>query len=96
MAAGSMLQQKSSQLPEGERTKLDGIINFERRLLLADLRAGRPNVILVDTYLLSSMPFDWLAWANSDPDLKAELSRYREVADADGRVRILVDPSGSE
>ena len=50
-----MLQQKSSQLPEGERAKLDGIINFERRLLLADLRAGRPNVILVDTYLLSSM-----------------------------------------
>ncbi len=96
LAAGSMLQQKSSQLPEGERAKLDGIINFERRLLLADLRAGRPNVILVDTYLLSSMPFDWLAWANSDPDLKAELSRYREVEDADSRVRILVDPSGSE
>ncbi|MGX1321142.1 hypothetical protein AB7M17_004595 [Bradyrhizobium sp. USDA 377] len=89
LAAGAILQQKSSQLTQGERAKLDGIVNFERRQLLADLRSGRPDVILVDTYLLSSVPFDWLAWANSDPELKVELSQYREVEDAGGRVRIL-------
>ncbi|WP_298880087.1 hypothetical protein [uncultured Bradyrhizobium sp.] len=55
---------------------------------------GRLNVVHVDTYLLSSFPFDWLAWANSDRELKAELSRYREVEDV-GRVRIFVDQSGS-
>lgn len=91
LAAGATLLQKSPQLAQGERTKLDRIINFERRQLLADLREGRPNVILVDTYLLSSIPFDWLAWANADPELKSELSGYREVENADGRVRILVD-----
>jgi hypothetical protein len=95
LAAGATLRQKSSQLTQGERAKLDGIIDFERRQLLADLRDGRPDVILVDTYLLNSVPFDWLAWANSDPELQVELSHYREVEDA-GRVRILVNQSNSE
>lgn len=96
LAAGAMLLQNSSQPTEGERAKLDGIIHFERRQLLADLRTGRPDVILVDTYLLSSFRFDWLAWANSDPELRTELSRYREVEDVGGRVRILVAESSSE
>ena len=95
LAAGATLLQKKSQLAQGERAKLDGIIDFERRLLLADVRDGRPDVILVDTYLLSAMPFDWLAWAKSDPELRAELSRYREVEDV-GRVRILVDQSSAK
>ncbi|MGY4625987.1 hypothetical protein ACVWY3_003743 [Bradyrhizobium sp. USDA 4486] len=90
LAAGAMMQQKNAQLSQGERAKLDGIIDLERRQLLADLRSGRPDVILVDTYMLSSVPFDWLAWANSDPELKVELSHYREVEDV-GRVRIFVD-----
>ena len=40
--------------------------------------------------LLSLSPFDWLAWANADPELRQELSRYREVETV-GRVRIFVD-----
>ncbi|MEY9595253.1 MULTISPECIES: hypothetical protein [Bradyrhizobium] len=91
----SLLREKTSDA-EGERARLDSIIDFERRHLLADLRAGRPDVILVDTRLLSAVPFDWLAWARSDPELQAELSRYRELEDAGGRVRILVARSGSE
>ena len=94
LAAGAMLREGSAQPTEGVRTKLDGIIDFDRRHLLADVRNGRPNVILVDTYLLSSFPFDWLAWAKSDPELRMELDRYREVGDV-GRVRIFVDPSNS-
>ena len=81
LAAGAMLRENSSQPSEGERARLDSIIEFERQQLLADVRNGRPNVILVDTSLLSSFPFDWLAWANSDPELRMELSRYREVED---------------
>ncbi|WP_244521481.1 hypothetical protein [Bradyrhizobium sp. DOA9] len=96
LAAGAMMLQKTTQPTQSERARLDSIIEFERRHLLADLRAGRPDVILVDTQLLSAVPFDWLAWARSDPELEAELSRYREVEDAGGRVRILVDRSGSE
>lgn len=92
LAAGAMLRRNSSQPTEGERAKLDGIIAFERRHLLEDVRRGRPEVILVDSSLLSSFPFDWLAWANSDPELQRELSRYREAGDV-GRVRILVDQS---
>lgn len=92
LAAGAILRQNSAQPDPAEQTKLNGIIDFERRHLLADIRSGRPNVILVDTYLLSSFPFDWLAWANADPELQAELSRYREVEDV-GRVRIFVDQS---
>ncbi|MDN5005118.1 hypothetical protein ACFQZO_30135 [Bradyrhizobium sp. GCM10027634] len=94
LAAGATLLQKNPQLAQRERAKLDGIIDFERRHLLADLRDGRPDVILVDTVLLNAMPFDWLAWAKSDPELQAELSRYREVEDV-GRVRIFVDQSKS-
>lgn len=94
LSAGAILRLNNSQPTEAERARLDGIINFERRQLLADLQGGRPNVILVDTSLLSSFPFDWLAWANSDPELQKELSRYREVEDV-GRVRIFVDQSGS-
>ncbi|QOZ54205.1 hypothetical protein [Bradyrhizobium sp. CCBAU 53338] len=92
LASGAMLRESSSQLADAERARLDGIIKFERRHLLEDIRKGRPNIILVDTYLLSSFPFDWLAWANTDPELRAELSRYREAEDV-GRVRILVDRS---
>ncbi|MBR0817178.1 hypothetical protein JQ627_04490 [Bradyrhizobium liaoningense] len=94
LAAGAILRENSSQPTEGERARLDRIIEFERRQLLADLRNGRPNVILVDTYLLSTFPFDWLAWANSDPELQTELSHYREV-EGIGRVRIFVDQSNS-
>jgi hypothetical protein len=96
LAAGAMMLQKTRQPTQGERARLDGIIDFERRHLLADLRAGRPDVILVDTHLLSAVPFDWLAWARSDPDLEAELSNYREFENAGGRVRILIARSGSE
>jgi hypothetical protein len=92
LAGGAILRQNTSQPAEAEQARLDGIIAFERRHLLEDIRNGRPDVILVDTYLLSSFPFDWLAWANSDPELRAELMRYREAEDV-GRVRILVDRS---
>ncbi|WP_245473814.1 hypothetical protein [Bradyrhizobium zhanjiangense] len=92
LAAGAILRENSSHPTEEERAKLEGIINFERRHLLADLRNGRPNVILVDTYLLSTFEFNWLAWANSDPELQKELSHYREIEDV-GRVRIFVDQS---
>jgi hypothetical protein len=94
LTAGAMLAQSSSEVTQAEREKLDGIIHFERRLLLADLQNGRPDVILVDTYLQSTVPFDWLAWANSDPELQMELRRYREVEDV-GRVRIFVDQSSA-
>ncbi|WP_369725261.1 hypothetical protein AB8Z38_11970 [Bradyrhizobium sp. LLZ17] len=95
LTAGAILAENSSQPTQAERAKLDGIMDFERRQLLADLRNARPDVILVDTYLQSSVPFDWLAWANSDPELQTELHRYREVEDV-GRVRIFVDQSRSE
>ncbi|WP_245315342.1 hypothetical protein [Bradyrhizobium neotropicale] len=95
LAAGAILRQNGSQPTQAEQAKLDDIIQFERRQLLADLRNGRPDVILVDTYLLSTFQFDWLAWANSDPELKKELSHYREVEDV-GRVRIFVDQSDLE
>jgi hypothetical protein len=92
LAAGAILRQKSSQPTQSEQEQLNGIIRFERRQLLADLRNGRPDVILVDTYLLSTFRFDWLAWANSDPEVQMELRHYREVENI-GRVRIFVDQS---
>jgi len=92
LAGGAILREETSQPTQGEREKLDGIIHFERRQLLADLRDGRPDVILVDTYLLSSFRFDWLAWARSDPEVETVLRNYREVETV-GRVRIFVDQS---
>lgn len=95
LTAGAILVQNSSQPSQAERAKLDGIIRFERRQLLADLRNGRPDVILVDSYLQGTVPFDWLAWAKADPELDMELRRYREAEDV-GRVRIFVDQSRPE
>ncbi|WP_245331939.1 hypothetical protein [Bradyrhizobium sp. NAS80.1] len=92
LAGGAILRMETSQPTQGEREKLDGIIHFERQQLLADLRNGRPDVILVDTYLLSTFRFDWLAWASSDPEVETELRNYREVETV-GRVRIFVDQS---
>ncbi|WP_247501795.1 hypothetical protein [Bradyrhizobium sp. 1] len=93
LAGGAILRQNGAQSTRAEQARLDGIIQFERQHLLADVRNGRPDIILVDTLLLSSFPFDWLAWANAEPELRAELSRYREIEDF-GRVRIFVDQSG--
>ena len=90
LAAGAILQLNTSQPSPGRQARLEAIIAFERKMLLQDLRSGRPNVILVDTSLFSSFPFDWLAWANADPELRQELSRYREVEQV-GRVRILAE-----
>jgi hypothetical protein len=88
IAGGAVWQEKYSHPTQIERAKLDAIIGSEQRQLLADIRNGRPDVILVDTSLLSSFPFDWMAWANSDPGIRDELENYREVEDV-GRVRIL-------
>ncbi|MEK9280694.1 MULTISPECIES: hypothetical protein [unclassified Bradyrhizobium] len=90
LAGGAILREQTSHPTQDEQAKLDGIIHFERRQLLADLRNGRPDVILVDTYLLSMFRFDWLAWANLDPEVQMELRHYREV-ETIGRVRIFVD-----
>lgn len=94
LAAGAILRENNAPPTPGELAKLDGIVNFERQHLLADLRSGRPDVILVDTYLLSTFQFDWLAWARADPELREQLSRYREVEDV-GRVRIFINQSGA-
>jgi hypothetical protein len=93
LTAGALLREKSAQPSQAEQARLDAIVDFERRHLLANLRNGRPDVILVDTLLLSSFPFDWLGWAKADAELKRELSRYREVEDI-GRVRVFVDQAG--
>ena len=95
LTAGALLARSSSETTAAERSKLNDIMNFERRQVLADVRNGRPDVILVDTLLQSSVPFDWLAWAKSDPELQTELRRYREVEGV-GRVRIFVDQPALE
>ncbi|WP_258766109.1 hypothetical protein [Bradyrhizobium arachidis] len=92
LAAGAILREQDPQLSDDIRVKLDNIIAFERRQLLNGLRDGRPDVVLVDTYLFSTNRFDWLTWAKSDPETRAELNRYREVEGV-GRVRIFVSES---
>ncbi len=92
LAGGAIWQEKFLQLTQAKREKLDAVIHSEQRQLLTDLRTGRPDVILVDTYLFSLYRFDWLAWANSDPDIRTELQDFREVEDV-GRVRLLARAS---
>jgi len=92
LAGGAMLLEQRSETAQDDRAKLDKIISFERQRLLTDLRKGRPDVILVDTILGSTIRFDWLAWASSEPEIRTELSHYREV-EGDGRVRIFVNES---
>ena len=92
LAGGAILREQDPQISDDVRAKLDNVIAFERRQLLAGLRSGRPDVILVDTYLFSTVRFDWLTWARSDLEIRAELGRFHEV-EGIGRVRIFVSDS---
>ncbi|MBW7961163.1 hypothetical protein HYH07_02305 [Bradyrhizobium sp. BR 10261] len=92
LAGGAIWREQDPQLSDDARARLDNIASFEKRQLLTSLRIGRPDVVLVDTYLFSTIPFDWLSWAKSDPEIRAELGRFHEVKGV-GRVRIFVSES---
>jgi hypothetical protein len=89
LSGGAIWLERTSRPSPAEQAKLDKIVEFERRLLLGDLIEGRPDVVLADSLLFSQSKFDWLAWAEEDPAIRAELAHYR-LADEVGRVRILV------
>ncbi|NEV01621.1 hypothetical protein [Bradyrhizobium uaiense] len=92
LAGGAILREQDPNLSDRVRAKLNNVVAFERRQLLTNLRNGHPDVILVDTYLFSTFRFDWLAWAKSDPEIRAELGHFREVEGV-GRVRIFISQS---
>jgi len=53
--------------------KIDGFENAERRQLRADMIARPPDVVVT-----SIDGFDWLEWAEKDPELKTMLSGYEQ------------------
>lgn len=87
LAGGAISREQHQSLSPEVRQRMERIIALDRGRLLADLRAGRPDVILVDHYLFSRTRFDWGAWAKSDPALARELAAYRP-AETVGRISI--------
>jgi hypothetical protein len=87
LAGAAISRETHGSLSPEERQKMESIIALDRIRLLADIRAGHPDVILVDHLLFSRIPFDWAAWAESDPALARELAAY-EPAETVGRISI--------
>lgn len=87
LAGGAISRERRQSLSPEVRQRMERIIAVDRGRLLADLRAGRPDVILVDHLLFSRTPFDWGAWAKSDPALAHELAAY-QPAETVGRISI--------
>jgi len=87
LAGGAISREADPSLSPKMRQRMEDIIALDRSHLLADIRAGHPDVILVDHMLFSRAFFDWGAWAKSDPALARELSAY-EPAETIGRISI--------
>jgi hypothetical protein len=89
LAGGAIVQKLNPGLAPNKREEMDRIISFDRSHLLDDLKRNQPDLILVDSYLFSTIPFDWMAWAEADSGIQQILAGYKEVKRL-GRVRILV------
>jgi hypothetical protein len=59
-----------------KRENLENWTKKDRSILAADIRKGRPDVILIDTR-------GWKAWAQADQELAALLSSYVFIAKND-------------
>ncbi|MGH7025496.1 MAG: hypothetical protein ACREEB_18160 [Caulobacteraceae bacterium] len=87
LAADAMKRERIGGITPATRAKLDRIIEADRQRLLADIRRGKPDIILVDQRLFRH-DFDWGRWAKADPALAAELTAYHEVELVKHRILI--------
>jgi hypothetical protein len=76
---GVLRREEAEPLSPTERQRLDGLMSAERARLSEDIRAGRPDLILIDR-----KKFDWGAWALKDRGVAASLQGYRRTGEAKG------------
>ena len=88
ISGGALILEGRGGLGDAQRTRLDGLMALDRRLLTADIRRSRPDVILVEKEGLDigRESFDWIAWARVDPALAAALADYEPVKTIQGVV----------
>jgi hypothetical protein len=81
MAAGVRRRRLNGDLPAAALAKIEPYEILDRDRLRDDIRANRPDILLVEDK--SSEPFDWLGWARSDAQFAAALDDYAFVRQID-------------
>ena len=81
-------------LTPADSAQLDSYAAWDRQILLEDIRAQKPDVILVHVDSPDWIPtVNWTEWAAKDPEISAELAAYEDRGAYDG-VRILKRRAG--
>lgn len=76
ITAGVMIRRHETRLDPATDARLEAYLRRDRAMLTEDIARNRPDIIVVQPM----QGFDWLAWAKADPQLAAELARYRPAA----------------
>ena len=76
---GALRREEAETLTPAQRFRLDALMDSERTRLAQDIRAGRPDVVLLDR-----KGFDWRAWAMKDTAVAGALQGYRLSGGANG------------
>ncbi len=76
---GVLRREDAETLSPAVRRRLDALMAAERTRLGQDIRAGQPDLILVDR-----KKFDWGAWALKDPGVAAAMYGYRPSGEVNG------------
>ena len=82
MTLGAEFRRDSEKLDAETAARLEAITAYDRQLLAEDIARERPDVILVQR----SRGFDWMAWANADPAMAAQIKAYRADRTVDDMV----------
>jgi hypothetical protein len=78
IATGALVLRLGEQ-DEARLRRFDALEAQDRKLLIEDIRANRPDIILVDR-----IRFDWWQWAQRDAALLRELDGYRRLDQING------------
>jgi hypothetical protein len=77
LSGGALLQLERGGLSTADRKLAEQIIAMERTRLRQDLQRRQPDVLMIDSKRFG-WPYDWEAWARTDPAIAHELdSNYR-------------------
>lgn len=83
ITADALIRNATERLDPVTRFRLAIFADRDRNMLSEDIENGKPDIIVVER-----KPFDWKAWAESDPVLSRRLKAYREV-ETIGRITVL-------
>lgn len=79
IAHSAILLDKADQIPAAANARVAAYVAPDRARLIADIRDGKPDIILVDEAGLV-----WTNWAATDREVAAQLANYVKLNTVDG------------